>query len=411
MNILMRFMYIALAAATGSLSADTLLIENAMLHTVGPQGSLAGDLLVVNGRIDQVGEVADVPQDVHRINAEGRPLTPGLFNTLSRIGLVEIDAVVSTSDAGVDLPKTGPAVRIELALNPASQVWRQALAAGVTHTVSAPSFAQTPFAGMSVAIRLGSAQAPVIKRDLSMMVAMGEAGSALSGNSRAGSIALIEQAFADAQEYSATGRWHEGYAFAPHELQTLLEAHAAKVPLSISANRASDIRAAVAIATKVGLPLVIVGGIEAWKLADELAAAEVPVVLFPLSNVPDQFESLGARLDNAVVLFEAGVEFAVFEINPHDTVRFRQAAGNLVAEGLPWEVALESITLAPARIWGLDNDLGSLEQGKVADFVMWSGDPLEVTTWPEQVFVAGKPIEMRSRQDDLFERYQSLPPG
>ncbi|MCY4040101.1 MAG: amidohydrolase family protein [Gammaproteobacteria bacterium] len=410
MNMLRRLVCIALAVSPGSLAADSVLIENARLHTVGPQGSLAGDMLVVDGRIEAVGEVGDVSQDVRRIDAKGRPVTPGLFSTLSRIGLVEIDAVMSTSDASVDLPKLGPSVRVEAALNPESIVWRQALVAGVTHTVSAPNFAQTPFAGMSVAIRLGTAKAPVIRRDVSMMVAMGEAGSALSGNSRAGNVALIEQAFADAQEYNAIGRWHEGYAFAPHDLRTLVEAHAAKLPLAILANRASDIRAAVDLVGKVGLPLIIVGGVEAWKVADELAAAEVPVVLFPMSNLPSRFESLGARLDNAVVLFEAGVDFAVFEINPHDTVRFRQSAGNLVAEGLPWDVALESITLAPARIWGLDAESGSLEPGKVADFVIWSGDPLEVTTWPEQVFVAGKPINMRSRQDDLFERYESLPP-
>ena len=411
MNTILRIICAWLALSMGSLAADAVLIENARLHTLGPEGSLEGDLLVVDGRIQGVGSITEVPSGAVVVDAMGRPVTPGLFNAFSRLGLIEINAVSSTSDASVDAPRVGPSVRLEAALNPASEVWRQALVAGVTHSLVAPGFAQTPFAGRSLAIRLGDRSAPVIKRDTSLVVAMGEAGAALSGNSRAGNDAFIRQAFVDAEDYQLSGRWHEGYALGPHDLRALADARAVGVPLSITANRASDIRAAMAIARDVALPLVIIGGIEAWKVADELAAAKVPVVLFPLANIPRSFESLGARIDNAVVLHQAGVTFAIYEASPHDAVRFRQLAGNLVAEGLPWEAALASMTLAPARIWGLDEQLGSLTVGKVADFVIWSGDPLEVTTWPEQVFIAGAPIDMRSRQDDLFERFAPLVPG
>ena len=410
MNVLLRLACLWLAAATGPLVADALLIEDALLHTLSPQGSVQGDMLVVDGRIQAVGAISEVPDGAVVVNAAGKPVTPGLFNAFSRIGLVEINAASATRDTSVDLPKVGPSVRLEAALNPESEVWRQALVSGVTHSVSAPSFAQTPFAGMSLAIRLGDRDNPVIKHDLALVVAMGEAGSALSGGSRAGNVALIRQAFADAEEFTRTGLWHEGYALGPHDLRALADARAAGTPLCIAANRASDIRAAMAIADDLAMPLVILGGIEAWKVAHQLAAGDVSVLLFPLANVPRSFESLGARMDNAVVLHQAGVQFAVYEPTPHDAVRFRQLAGNLVAEGLPWETALASMTLLPARIWGLDADAGSLEAGKVADFVIWSGDPLEVTAWPEQVFVSGVLVEMRSRQDELYERYRSLPP-
>ena len=308
----------------------------------------------------------------------------------------------------VDLPRVGPSIRVEAALNPHSEVWRQALVDGVTSALTVPGFGQTPFAGMGLAIRLGDPMNPVIRRDMALVLTVGQSGAQLAGGSRAGGFAFVRQAFLDAEDYARNGHWHEGFGLAPHDLRALADAIESKRPLAVWANRVSDIRAALALADDMNMPMVLLGGIEAWKIANELAASQVPVILYPFANIPSSFESLGARMDNAVVLHAAGVEFAVMARGSHESSELRQLAGNLVAEGLAWDEALKSITLSPARIWGLEAHMGSLEVGKQADFVIWSGDPLEVTTWPEQVYVAGQAIPMRSRQDALYERYEPL---
>ena len=411
MKHLVKFVFSYLLLGAQSVFAGSLLIEDGLLHTVSDQGSLRGDLLIVDGRIEAVGSGLSAATDVRRIDAKGRPVTPGLFDAFSQLGLVEIDAVVETRDYRVDLPRVGPSVRLEGALNPNGEVWRQALVSGVTfaHSVSMPG--QTPFAGVSLVVRLGAPRDPIFRADVSLVAVLGQAGAALSGNSRAGNLGLIRQAFEDAEEYAETRRWHQGYTLAPHDLRSLQAGRDAKMTLSVHANRASDIEAAMALADSVSMPLVIVGGAEAWRLSTELKAAQVPVILHPLENLPGSFDALDARIDSAVLLHESGVRIAFMSADPHESPKLRQAAGNMVAEGLPWNEALAAITLNPARIWGVQDQLGSLEEGKLGDVVIWSGDPLEVTSWPDQVIARGEAIPMRSRQDALYERYQTLPPS
>ena len=155
----------------------------------------------------------------------------------------------------------------------------------------------------------------------------------------------------------------------------------------------------------------IVGGVEAWKVADEIAASGIPVLLNPMVNLPGNFDQLGARLDNAALLHEAGVSIAFTGAGTHNARKQRQAAGNAVANGLPWETALAALTATPAAILGLENGFASIEPGSPADLVLWSGDPLEVTTAADQVIIAGKAIDMVSRQTLLRDRYLEPDPA
>jgi imidazolonepropionase-like amidohydrolase len=151
---------------------------------------------------------------------------------------------------------------------------------------------------------------------------------------------------------------------------------------------------------------VIAGGAEAWLVARELAQAQVPVLVDPLVNLPGSFDQLGARLDNAARLHAAGVTFAFSQSGDatHNARKVRQLAGNAVANGLPWDAALAALTANPARIFGLA-DRGRIEPGQRADLVLWSGDPLEVTTYAEQVWIDGAPVDPRTRQTELRDRY------
>jgi len=131
------------------------------------------------------------------------------------------------------------------------------------------------------------------------------------------------------------------------------------------------------------------------------------VLLNPLENLPASFDRIGARLDNAALLHAAGVRIAFTQENDasHNARKIRQLAGNAVAHGLPWDAALAALTANPAEIFGLGMSHGRIEPGLAADLVLWSGDPLEVTSAADQVWIAGRPVDMRSRQTELRDRY------
>jgi imidazolonepropionase-like amidohydrolase len=167
----------------------------------------------------------------------------------------------------------------------------------------------------------------------------------------------------------------------------------------------------LAFARRHNVRPLILGGAEAWRVAAPLAAARVPVLLDPLAALPASYDALGTRLDNAARLHRAGVpvSFSQFDSAAHLAGKLRQAAGNAVAHGLPWEAALAGLTRVPAEAFGVGDTLGRIEPGLVADLVLWSGDPLEVTSLPDQVWMRGVARPLRSRQSELRDRY--LPPS
>jgi imidazolonepropionase-like amidohydrolase len=133
------------------------------------------------------------------------------------------------------------------------------------------------------------------------------------------------------------------------------------------------------------------------------------VVLNVLDNVPSSFDQLGARLDQAALLQQAGIKFAFMTEDLFTETRMlSQAAGVAVAYGLPWLAAMKAITLNPAQIWGVDDKTGSITSGKQANLVVWSGDPLELDSFPERIMMNGKWIDMQTRQQLLRDRYREI---
>ena len=143
-------------------------------------------------------------------------------------------------------------------------------------------------------------------------------------------------------------------------------------------------------------------------VAEELAAADVPVILQPLTNAPSSFARLGARFDNAALLRRAGVRIALTPFQSHRSGDITWQAGNAVRAGLDWSEALAAVTLTPAALFGVQADYGSLEPGKVANVVVWSGDPFETSSRAVHVLIRGRVIPDTSRQRELFERYREL---
>jgi imidazolonepropionase-like amidohydrolase len=183
-----------------------------------------------------------------------------------------------------------------------------------------------------------------------------------------------------------------------------------EIPLVVEAHRASDIAIALRIADEYGLRIILYGATEGWMVADRLAAADVPVIVKVLQNLPVNFQSLGARYENAALLRASGVRVAITTGDSYQAFNLRQEAGNAVAYGLPHEDALRAITIDAARIWGLEDSYGSIEPGKVANVVVWDGDPLEMLTAVEHLFIRGRPIPLVTREQQLRDRYLRLDP-
>ena len=184
---------------------------------------------------------------------------------------------------------------------------------------------------------------------------------------------------------------------------------AGEIPLLVEVNRKADILNVIALKERFGIDVVLTSAAEAWMVADELAAAEIPVVLNPLRNLPEDFDSLGATGAAAARLAKAGVKVAFLPPDTNNARLVPQSAGNAVAMGMPGEAAVDALTVNPAEIFGISDSYGTLEAGKDADVVVWDGDPLELMTSPDAVFIRGEEVPLVSRQTKLRDRYINIP--
>jgi imidazolonepropionase-like amidohydrolase len=200
------------------------------------------------------------------------------------------------------------------------------------------------------------------------------------------------------------------------DLEAMIPVVQGRLPLLVTVDKESDIDATLALGREYGLKLIIGGGAEAWMMAGKLAAAHVPVLTGAMNNIPSSFETLGQRQENAALLNAAGVPIALVgnagggDEEAFNVRNIKQEAGNSVAYGLAWDNALKAVTIWPAQIFGVADRVGSLEPGREANVVVWSGDPFEFTTRAEHVWVRGvERTNEKTRQDLLTERYLNVP--
>jgi len=403
-----------LIAALGALcimmqpaSAQDVLIRGATVYTLAAQGTLENtDVLVRSGKIAAVGKGLTAAEGAKIIDAKNRPLTPGLYAGLSNIGISEVEAEPSTVDATLNFTAPAwhqqwrPEFDVTRAYNPRSVVIPVALVEGLTWTVLSPASGDGVVAGQGAAMTLDGRYDAVLDGSRSLFVDWDGPGP-ISGGSRAALYMLFDQAI---REVRAGGAVNEQSLLHPAGRE-VLSGYLNGGRVVFHVDRAADIRAVVAFARRNGMKPVISGGAEAWLVADELARAGVPVILNSLQNLPGSFNTIGARLDNAALLQKAGVRIAFSPNDVYNARKIRQLAGNAVAHGLPWDAALAALTTTPAEIFGLGASRGRIAPGQVADLVLWDGDPLEVTTVADQVWVGGRAIQMRSRQSELRDRY------
>lgn len=403
-----------LAMAAGPALAETVVITGATVHTLGPQGTIQnGTVVIENGKIKAVGASVPVPSGARSIDARGKVVTPGFLDSFSRIGLVEVPAVEGTDDTETEDDRITAAFRVADALNPHSALIPVNRVEGLTRVVVMPNTGESLIAGQGALIHLGGPGDYLVRSPIAMYATLGEGGANLAGGSRAAALLRLREAFEDTRDYIANRKAFEQgerreYALSRLDLEALIPVVRGELPLVLAVQRASDIQAALRLAREYKLDLILAGATEGWMVAPEIAAAKVPVLVNPLDNLPGSFETLGATLENAARLHKAGVTIAFMSGDAHNARNIKQAAGNAVAYGLPWNAALAALTSVPARIWGLSGSYGTLEAGKDADVAIWDGDPLEVTTFPDAVFIRGVQMPMKTRQTELRDRYKDL---
>ncbi|HKV74061.1 MAG TPA: amidohydrolase family protein, partial [Gemmatimonadales bacterium] len=254
----------------------------------------------------------------------------------------------------------------------------------------------------------------VTRSPAAMVINLNEYSKSAGGGSRAGQLERLRQLFADAQEYDRRKadfqkNQMQSLSAPAAELEALRPILKGELPVVFVANRRSDILSVLRLGNEYKLRMIIEGGTEAWQVAGELAKAGVPVAVNTITNIPS-FDGLGARFDNAALLRAAGVSVIVEEGETGGPRNLRWAAGHAVRFGMNWDDALAAITLAPAKAFGIDAKYGTLTAGKVANVVVWSGDPLDYVSQAEHVFIRGAEIPLVSRQTQLLDRYRKLPP-
>lgn len=417
--------------------AQPVAIINARIETAGPQGSIASGTLVMDqGRIVAVGPTIGVPAGAKIIDAKGQVVTPGLIQASTSLGISEIEQVPETRDDGAG-QRLGAAFNPAAGINPDAPTISLARLNGVTRAFLTPvagrsgggahahddsAFATaggheeddpTLFAGQAIGINLASDQTDLVfKTNAGMVLQFGESAAAAAGGSRGASLILLKQVLADTRHFAANRAAYDkgkgrGLMVSRLDLEALVPVVQGRSPLLVRVSSANDIRQVLKLAREEKLSIILEGAEEGWRVAAELAAAKVPVIIDSQAALPSSFETLGTHLDNARVLQAAGVSVAIMGSRDYNNLRqSRMNAGTAVAHGLPYQQALQAITLVPARIWGVDQETGSLEAGKAADVVIWSGDPLEGQSYPTAVFIAGVAQPMTSRSTELAARYK-----
>ncbi|RMD88833.1 MAG: amidohydrolase [Alphaproteobacteria bacterium] len=405
----------ALALVAGPAAAERIAIVGGTVITMGPEGKLdTGTVLLDGDRIEAVRAGDAAPDGYRVVDAHGKIVTPGIFAANTALGAVEVSLEESTRDTGVS--KEAPfsaAFDISYGINPRASAIPVSRIEGITRAAVVPGGRDHLFSGYGALIHLGDAKDIVTHPRAFAVASLGASGAARVGGARGAAVVYFVNAMRDADRYARMRNKNDfkGLVLSALDAEALGPVMRGEVPLLITANRASDITQILKLRREMPkLRIAIVGAEEGWMVADDLAAAKVPVIVHPFQNLPGDFSRLAATQANAARLAAAGVAVTIADESSdgHNPRLVLQYAGNAVANGMKWEDAFAAITINPARLYGVADEVGSLERGKTADVVVWDGDPLEVMSSPDAVFIRGEAIPLVSRQTKLRDRYKDL---
>jgi imidazolonepropionase-like amidohydrolase len=418
------------AILAGAARAESIVLAGATIHPVSGPVIENAMLVMRDGKIEAVGTRLNVPPGARVVPCDGRHVYPGMISALSVLGLTEVGSVTGTND-WQETGNVNPNVRAEVQINPESDLLPVTRVNGITSALIVPRGGA--IAGTSALVHLDgwteedmTIRAPVglhvIWPAMSPVRAWWETRSEEEQRrSRDAMLDSLMRAFDDARAYWKARDAESRSGVPRHDRdvkwEALGKALRGEIPVLIHASALNQIRAALRFVDEQKFPkVVLVGGDDAWRVADEIKSRNIAVICGPTLELPSRREE---PYDEAMALpaklAAAGVRFCISDGGgPFTAPNARNLpyhASMAAAYGLAKEEALKSVTLYPAQILGVGDKLGSLEPGKIADVIVTNGDPLEIATTVEQVYIAGKAVSMETRQTRLFHKYDERPRG
>lgn len=432
---LLSFPYLfAPIASAQSQPPSVYAITHAKIFTLAGSPIEDGTLVIREGKIAAIGATVDVPAGAHVIDAKGLQMYPGLFDAITQMGLREIGAVSAT----VDSAETGnynPDVVAATAVSSSSEHIPVTRASGITEVLAVPASGGLDFfggrgilGGQASAIHLAGwvIDEMLLKKSAAMVLNWPEIQTETFDFA---TFTRKEKPYTEAkQEYDRQVNeltdWIERarhYSQAMEKgsitkydrdlkLEALVPVVRGEMPLLVFADRSRDIRNGVEFCDKQKLKMILAGGAEAYKVKDLLRSKDIPVILRPMLTLPlDEDDPYDRLLSQPAELAAAGVKFAIASFDNSFARRLGQNAANAVAHGLPYDQALRAVTINPAQIFGLGNQIGTLEQGKLANIIVTNGDPLELTTDVKYLFIKGQLTSTENKHQRLYEKYLNRP--
>jgi imidazolonepropionase-like amidohydrolase len=409
-------------------------ITHAKIFTLAGSPIEDGTLVIRDGKIAAVGAAVEVPAGARVIDAKGLEVYPGLFDAVTQIGLSEVGAVGATVDA-TEAGNYNPDVVAATAISPSSEHLPVTRASGITEVLAVPASGGFDFGGsrgtlggQASAIHLAgwTIDEMLIRKSAAMVLNWPQIQTqtfdfaTFSRKEKPYSEAKQEydkqvneltdwidraRHYAQAMEKGAVSKYDRDL-----KLEALAPVVRGELPVLVFANRARDIRNAVEFCDKQKLKMILAGGAEAYKVKDLLRSKNIPVILRPmLSSPPDEDDPYDRELTEPAELAAAGVKFAIASFDNSFARRLGQNAANAVAHGLAYDEALRAVTINPAQIFGLGSQIGTLEQGKIANIIVTNGDPLELTTDVRYLFIKGQLTSTQNKHQRLYEKYANRP--
>lgn len=407
---------IALASVSTWLEAKTLAITNATVYTATEQGVLENATVMIDdGTISAINPETVNADEI--FDAQGKILTPGFIGAMNQLGLVEVNAVAATRDAADKKAKI--TFDASLAFNPLSSVIAYSRKGGITRDIVMPRGGESIFKGQSFVVDLSGTFDSVLEANNAVFAVIGakhKGSRALSIQTLFNRFEDVEKKIAKAKKAKAKKADKKADKKPPAELkrdekvlQALLKG---EKPLVVAADRATDLLALIKLKERFNLKLIIAGAADAELVAKAIAAADIPLLIDAMRDLPGSFDSLHVSLNTAANLINAGIKVGFIQRDTHNLYQLRFDAGNAVANGVAKDKALAAVTANIADMFNLN--AGRIATGQAADLVLWSADPFEISTKVEKLWIKGKAYSTRSRQDALRERYMdksTLPAG
>ncbi|HXM42202.1 MAG TPA: amidohydrolase family protein [Bryobacteraceae bacterium] len=403
---------------------DTILLRGATVHPVSGPDIADGSVLLRDGKIAEIGARIAVPKGARVVELKGLHIYPGMIDSATEIGLSEIGAVREMNDVS-DIGLFKPQLRAASAVNPASEHIPVTRANGITSVITSPGGGIV--AGQSVLMHLSgwtmedmAVRAPAAMRLEFPNIRTPNRFAAAETPGRTSAYAeakkRYEQQMRDLNDFMESARrYRQAKAVAGPDFEIDLKLEAmipvldGKLPMLIRAEKEKTIKEAIAFADKQKVHMILERGTEAWKVAAELKAHNIPVVLPPTLRLPDEEDDpYDKPFSIPGELSKAGVKFAFASFGPGDEDNPRNLpyeAAAAVGFGLPREEALKAVTIYAAQIWGVGDEIGSIEKGKWADLIVTDGDPLETRTQIKQMYIKGAAVDLDNKHHRLYEKY------